>query len=54
MHEKRQGRAWWHWFAADDSAVEKKLILKLDLLIVTYAFIVYCELLNSPNTPAHH
>jgi hypothetical protein len=41
MHTKRQGRAWYHWFAEDDSAEERKLISKLDLLIVPYAFIAY-------------
>ncbi|EXJ79037.1 hypothetical protein A1O3_08538 [Capronia epimyces CBS 606.96] len=41
MHAKRQGRAWYHWFAADDSPEERKLILKLDLLIVPYAFLGY-------------
>ncbi|GAB7353446.1 hypothetical protein MBLNU459_g3910t1 [Dothideomycetes sp. NU459] len=41
MHAKRQGRAWYYWFAEDDSLEERKLILKLDLLIVPYAFIAY-------------
>ncbi|KAL2832324.1 major facilitator superfamily domain-containing protein [Aspergillus pseudoustus] len=39
MLSRRQGRAWYHWFAATDSPEERKLILKLDLLIVPYAFI---------------
>lgn len=39
MHGKRQGRAWYHWFAESDTPQERKLILKLDLLIVPYAFI---------------
>lgn len=41
MHSKRQGRAWYHWFAEDDSPEERKLLLKLDLLIVPYAFLGY-------------
>ncbi len=41
MHAKRQGRAPWHWYAADDSPEEKKLIVKLDLLIVPYAVVAY-------------
>lgn len=41
MHTRRQGRAWYHWFAASDTAEERKLIRKLDLLIVPYAFIAY-------------
>ncbi|KAL2405850.1 putative transporter SEO1 [Exophiala dermatitidis] len=39
MHGKRNGRAWWHWFAESDTPQERKLLLKLDLLIVPYAFI---------------
>ncbi|KAL2819603.1 MFS general substrate transporter [Aspergillus cavernicola] len=34
-----KGRAWYHWFAETDTPQERKLILKLDLLIVPYAFI---------------
>jgi hypothetical protein len=41
MHEKRKGRAPWHWYAEDDSPEERKLIVKLDLLIVPYAVIAY-------------
>ncbi|TVY22122.1 putative transporter, partial [Lachnellula hyalina] len=41
MHAKRQGRAWYHWYAEDDSPEERKLIIKLDLLIVPYAVIAY-------------
>ncbi|KAL5335914.1 major facilitator superfamily domain-containing protein [Aspergillus crustosus] len=39
MLSRRQGRAWYHWFAESDTPEERKLILKLDLLIVPYAFI---------------
>jgi hypothetical protein len=41
MHGKRQGRAWYHWYAKDDSPEERKLIVKLDLLIVPYAAVAY-------------
>jgi hypothetical protein len=41
MHSKRQGRAWYHWYAKDDSPEERRLIVKLDLLIVPYAVIAY-------------
>lgn len=41
MHSKRQGRAWYHWFAKDDTPEEKRLILKLDLLIIPYAVVAY-------------
>lgn len=35
------GRKWYDWYNPDDTPEEKKLILKLDLLIVPYAFILY-------------
>ena len=41
LHGKRRGRAWFHWFAESDSPKERRLILKLDLLIVPYAFLSY-------------
>ncbi|KAH7166391.1 major facilitator superfamily domain-containing protein [Dactylonectria macrodidyma] len=34
-------RRWYHWFSPEDSKEEKKLIFKLDLLLVPYAFIIY-------------
>lgn len=34
-------RKWYHWYSPDDTPEERKLILKLDLLIVPYAFAVY-------------
>lgn len=40
-HSKREGRAWYHWYSKDDSPEERKLIMKLDLLIVPYAVIAY-------------
>ena len=44
MHGYRRGRAFYHWFAATDTPEERKLILKLDLLIVPYAFLGYASL----------
>ncbi|RDW64660.1 retrograde regulation protein 2-1 [Coleophoma cylindrospora] len=41
MDNKRRGRAWYHWYAADDSPEERRLITKLDLLIVPYAVVAY-------------
>ncbi|KAF4633998.1 hypothetical protein G7Y89_g4117 [Cudoniella acicularis] len=41
MHAKRQGRAWYHWYSAEDSPAERRLIVKLDLLIIPYAVIAY-------------
>lgn len=41
MHGKRQGRGWYHWYAKDDTPEERKLIVKLDLLIVPYAVVAY-------------
>ncbi|KAH8590573.1 major facilitator superfamily domain-containing protein [Bisporella sp. PMI_857] len=34
-------RRWYHWYHPDDTPEERRLILKLDLLIVPYAFIIY-------------
>ncbi|KAH6957870.1 major facilitator superfamily domain-containing protein [Ilyonectria sp. MPI-CAGE-AT-0026] len=34
-------RRWYHWFSPEDTPQEKKLIFKLDLLLVPYAFIIY-------------
>ena len=41
MYGKRQGRAWYHWYAETDSPAERRLIQKLDLLIVPYAVVAY-------------
>ncbi|TVY37216.1 putative transporter [Lachnellula subtilissima] len=41
MHAKRQRSAWYHWYAESDSPEERRLIRKLDLLIVPYAFLGY-------------
>ncbi|KAH8661600.1 retrograde regulation protein 2 [Tricladium varicosporioides] len=40
-HAKRKGRAWYHWYSAEDSPEERRLIVKLDLLIIPYAVIAY-------------
>lgn len=37
----KPARRWYHWYSPDDTPEERKLILKLDLLIVPYAFIIY-------------
>ncbi|RDW63693.1 hypothetical protein BP6252_11238 [Coleophoma cylindrospora] len=34
-------RRWYHWYNPNDTPEERKLLLKLDLLIVPYAFAVY-------------
>ena len=38
-----RSRPWYRirWFADEDTAEERRLILKLDLLIVPYAFLAY-------------
>ena len=41
MHGKRRGQAWYRWFAETDTPEERRLILKLDLLIIPYAFLGY-------------
>lgn len=35
------GRKWYHWYSPEDTPGERKLIRKLDLLIVPYAFVLY-------------
>ncbi|GAD99069.1 MFS transporter [Paecilomyces variotii No. 5] len=37
----RSIRQWYHWYSPEDSPEERKLILKLDLLIVPYVVVVY-------------
>lgn len=34
-------RRWYHWYSPDDSPEERALVLKLDLLIIPYTFIIY-------------
>lgn len=43
MSSPQQRRKWYsiQWFGDQDTKEEKKLILKLDLLIVPYAFLAY-------------
>jgi hypothetical protein len=43
MTVRQQPRKWWRlqWFAESDTKEERRLILKLDLLIVPYAFLAY-------------
>lgn len=38
---KETVRRWYHWFSPEDTPQERKLILKLDLLILPYAFVIY-------------
>ncbi|KAI4853461.1 MFS general substrate transporter [Aureobasidium sp. EXF-8845] len=37
----RTNRKWYHWYHPSDTKDERKLIAKLDLLIVSYAFVTY-------------
>jgi hypothetical protein len=32
---------WWHWYSASDTKEEKKLVAKLDLLIIVYSVVAY-------------
>lgn len=34
-------RRWYHWYSPDDSPEERAFVLKLDLLIIPYAFVIY-------------
>jgi hypothetical protein len=38
---KSSVRRWYHWFSPEDTPEERRLILKLDLLILPYAFVIY-------------
>ena len=42
-HDSKAKRKWYQiqWFSPQDSPRERKLITKLDLLIVPYAFLAY-------------
>ncbi|PVH80445.1 retrograde regulation protein 2 [Cadophora sp. DSE1049] len=40
-NEARKGRGPWQWFAPTDTKEERRLILKLDLLILPYAFLMF-------------
>jgi hypothetical protein len=37
----RTNRKWYHWYHTSDTKDERKLIAKLDILIVSYAFVTY-------------
>lgn len=49
-HNARQGLPWYRWYAETDTPKERKLLLKLDLLILPYAFIAFwLEYIDSTN-----
>jgi hypothetical protein len=37
----RANRKWYHWYHTCDTKDERNLIAKLDILIVSYAFVTY-------------
>lgn len=39
--ESPTGRRWYHWYSPEDTPEERRLIRKLDLLIVPYAFVLH-------------
>lgn len=41
MKDEPPTRKWYHWYSPEDTVEERKLVLKLDLLIVPYAFVLY-------------
>ena len=43
QQQQQRKRPWWkiRWFSEDLSKEERKLVMKLDLLIVPYAFLSY-------------
>lgn len=40
-NEQASNRNWYQWYSPDQTPEERRLVLKLDLLIVPYAFILY-------------
>ncbi|EXJ87394.1 hypothetical protein A1O3_04353 [Capronia epimyces CBS 606.96] len=49
-HNPRQGLPWYRWYAESDGPKERRLLLKLDLLIIPYAFIAFwLEYIDSTN-----
>ena len=40
---ERKVHKWYQWFDPNDTPEERKLLVKLDLLIVPYALLVWCE-----------
>lgn len=40
-HNQSSTRKWYEWYSPDQPPEERRLVLKLDLLIVPYAFILY-------------
>ncbi|KAI5476998.1 MFS general substrate transporter [Pseudohyphozyma bogoriensis] len=48
--QKAKGKQWWHWFDPDDTPEERRLLIKLDILILVYAFAAFwCSQLDSYN-----
>ncbi|CAH0055640.1 unnamed protein product [Clonostachys solani] len=41
MHANRKGTAWYKWYTAAESPEERKLLLKLDFLILPYALAMF-------------
>lgn len=41
MRDGSSSRKCYHWYSPEDTAEERRLVLKLDLLIVPYAFVLY-------------
>ena len=39
--EPRRRQKWYQWFSPDDTPEERRLITKLDLLIIVFAFLAY-------------
>jgi len=50
----RTGRKWYDWYHPSDTKEERKLIAKLDVLIVSYAFVTYwAKYLDQSNISAY-
>lgn len=48
-------RRWYHWYSPDDSLAERKLVMKLDLLLVPFALTGYwLRLTDASNLSESH
>jgi uncharacterized protein YodC (DUF2158 family) len=43
LHAKRQDGTtkWYHWYSSSDTKEERKLVFKLDMLIIVYSVVAY-------------
>lgn len=39
--EDQEGHKWYHWFDKDDTPAERRLIMKLDIILCAFSFLMY-------------